>query len=465
MKTRTYKNNSFRKAIIKLLIGTLPITLIMTMLIVFMASISMYFSSGSLSDKLTDTENNELIEKAKSNIEDLSNNMKDYYGTDRRFKLEYQFILSYVKYINALQDSIGNEQDYSYEGLQKQIDIATKELWPRLSYKTDKIITIREYKVKVNRFDFEEECEEIDVLDNIEIISTKPNANTYKKGDKIFVQDEKKIYVCNEYEETKVEHKEEEAFFLTNAQGIKSSFQISYENSTETLEKENEKITVTKPVIKSMEQIDKDWDGLKAIISKRHKDEDVEKAAEVILASAASYLNDDVKEDMIFTGGGSGGLVTPEEFTGGQSEFVEKVSVGAVESYKKYNVIPSITIAQAILESGWGKSGLTAKANNLFGIKAFGWKGAFVEMLTAEYKGDGSKYYITARFRAYNSWEESIEDHSKVLMQSNFAGVRSATNYRDAAHALRAGGYATDPGYPQLIISTIEMYGLYKYDK
>lgn len=156
---------------------------------------------------------------------------------------------------------------------------------------------------------------------------------------------------------------------------------------------------------------------------------------------------------------GGGGAQVPN------GEFINKVLSGAIESYKNYKVLPSITIAQGILESGWGSSGLTVKANNLFGIKAFSdWHGATIEMNTTEYDNAGNAYTVMAAFRAYNDWNGSIEDHSKILQQSNFRGVIQASNYIQAAQALHDGGYATDPQYPSLIIGLIEQYGLQKYD-
>ena len=53
-----------------------------------------------------------------------------------------------------------------------------------------------------------------------------------------------------------------------------------------------------------------------------------------------------------------------------QKKFIEQISKGAISGWRKYKVLPSITIAQAIIESGWGTSGLTVNAKNLFGIKA-----------------------------------------------------------------------------------------------
>jgi flagellum-specific peptidoglycan hydrolase FlgJ len=416
------KRSKTGKFLIKAAIGSSPLVFLGGVLILFNVLIGMYFSNGALSEFLSESENAKLIDHAKSKIDSISGEMKDYYNTDKRFRLEYQYVLAFTKYTNASEDYISSKGQHTFKELEKLIDDTVNLLKPKLDYKKDSIKTVRQYK---------------------EVI-VDPETGEQR-------------------EEMKTESSEEQAFFLINAKTIRATFSFSYETKTETIEKGEETITVTKPVISGMQQTDKDWDVLKQIIAAKYKEEDSEKAAEVILASAASYINENVTEDMIFTGGGA--LISPEQFTGGQAEFIQKVAEGAIDSYKKYNIFPSITIAQAILESGWGQSGLTGKGNNLFGVKAYGWNGAVVDMLTAEYNSDGSKYYVVASFRGYNSWAESIEDHSKVLLNDRYADVRSATNYRAAAEALRAGGYATDPEYPQLLISIIESYGLYQYDK
>lgn len=151
-----------------------------------------------------------------------------------------------------------------------------------------------------------------------------------------------------------------------------------------------------------------------------------------------------------------------------QNEFIEKVSKGAISTYKKYKVLPSISIAQAILESGWGDSGLTQKANNLFGIKAIGgWTGKYVVMMTTEWYG-GTSVQLEQPFRAYDSWDGSIEDHAVFLVENSRygeAGFFSASDYRGQAIALQAAGYATDPQYAQGLCDMVQMYGLDKYDK
>lgn len=176
----------------------------------------------------------------------------------------------------------------------------------------------------------------------------------------------------------------------------------------------------------------------------------------------------DIGLAVIIGGGGGNFSGTGESAPASASEFIERVVPGAQKSQKKYGVFSSIIIAQAILESGWGSSGLTARANNLFGVKAdSSWAGAFVEMETREVYS-GNEVMIMARFRAYESWSHSIEDHGLFLVEnSRYAqyGLFKAKDYIGQAYALKEAGYATDPNYPFLLISIIQEYGLYKYDK
>ena len=131
-------------------------------------------------------------------------------------------------------------------------------------------------------------------------------------------------------------------------------------------------------------------------------------------------------------------------------------------------VLPSITVAQAILESGWGQSILTsAPYYNLFGIKqGTGWQGAIVNMKTSEYV-NGKWVTILAPFRAYSSQMASFQDHTKFLLtNSRYAGngVINAKNYVNMANGLQAAGYATDPTYASRLINLVERYKLQSLD-
>lgn len=144
--------------------------------------------------------------------------------------------------------------------------------------------------------------------------------------------------------------------------------------------------------------------------------------------------------------------------------FINTIKEGALQGYKAYNILPSLTIAQAILESGWGTTQLAIKGKNLFGIKAFSdWKGKRITMETSEWY-NGVKQVIKADFRAYDSYDDSIMDHNKLLSTSRYEAVRKCKDYKSACEAVYKCGYATDPEYAKKLIRLIEQYRLYEYD-
>ena len=157
----------------------------------------------------------------------------------------------------------------------------------------------------------------------------------------------------------------------------------------------------------------------------------------------------------------------PVELT--EEKFIQSI----VDSLKgqKLNILPSVTIAQAILESNWGKSSLAREAFNLFGIKASkDWSGQVYKKQTKEQKATGEVYTITADFRKYGSYLESVKDHDKFFVSTpwrkeNYKKVLEAKNYKTQALALRECGYATDLNYGTKLIQLIERLGLQQYDK
>lgn len=126
-----------------------------------------------------------------------------------------------------------------------------------------------------------------------------------------------------------------------------------------------------------------------------------------------------------------------------QDLFIAKVRRGSVSTYYKFGVLPSVTIAQAIEESGWGESKLASQYNNLFGIKAdSSWTGEKVALIT----GEDYSTVITAYFRVYNTWDQGIYDHGLFLYENSRYGQYGffkATDYRGQTKALQDAGYAT----------------------
>lgn len=150
-------------------------------------------------------------------------------------------------------------------------------------------------------------------------------------------------------------------------------------------------------------------------------------------------------------------------------QFIQNLVPSSQKAYQLYQVLPSISLAQAILESDWGESGLSQNYYNLYGVKA-GAAEPSVQLETSEYI-DGKRITIMAPFRVYNSWAESVEAHAKLLTYGVdwnpklYEPVLKAKNYKEAAHALQKAGYATDPTYAQKIIHVIETYHLAQYDQ
>ena len=153
-----------------------------------------------------------------------------------------------------------------------------------------------------------------------------------------------------------------------------------------------------------------------------------------------------------------------------KNNFIQSLKDYSIENYKKYGVLPSITMAQAILESQWGTSDLASKYHNYFGIKAdSSYTGAKVTMQTGENYND----VITADFRAYNSLEESIYDLGSFLNKNSRYrenGFFNAGNYSGQATALQNAGYATvkdengNEKYASMLINVIRENNLMIYD-
>lgn len=144
--------------------------------------------------------------------------------------------------------------------------------------------------------------------------------------------------------------------------------------------------------------------------------------------------------------------------------FIESVAPGAIASWKQYGVLPSVTVAQAILESGWGQSTLASQYHNLFGIKG-SYNGQSVNMNTNEYYG-GRYVNIVDGFRAYPNNSASVEDHGNFLYSnSRYHNLLGDTNYVSVANKLHADGYATAPNYASALINLVQTYNLTQLDK
>lgn len=162
---------------------------------------------------------------------------------------------------------------------------------------------------------------------------------------------------------------------------------------------------------------------------------------------------------------GPGGAQTSEE----QAALIEWLAYHASREQMKSGIPASVTIAQAILETGWLRANtptrrrMLYRAKNLFGIKGAGPAG-HVEIETHEYVG-GRPVRVTAKFRAYDTYRESFEDRTRLLMTSRY--YSGALKYLDNPRLyIRevAKKYATDPAYAEKVWSIVKRYDLTRFD-
>ena len=162
------------------------------------------------------------------------------------------------------------------------------------------------------------------------------------------------------------------------------------------------------------------------------------------------------------------------------ADVIKKVGALFTADMKKSGILASVSLAQFILESGYGKSELAQKANNCFGMKKSlsgnTWSGSVWDgksvytKKTKEQNKDGSYTTITADFRKYPSVEDSIADHSAYLLgakngsKKRYAGLKGCKEYKKAAKIIKDGGYATSLTYVDKLCSIIEKWKLTQYD-
>ena len=148
--------------------------------------------------------------------------------------------------------------------------------------------------------------------------------------------------------------------------------------------------------------------------------------------------------------------------TAAQQAFISLVVPGAMAAQQRYGIPAAVTIAQAIDESGWGRSVLATADHNLFGIKG---AGPGRDMLPTREHENGMWVTRTAPFRVYHNVAESIEDHGRLLATDPAYRPAMASRGRpDAFATALTGVYATDPGYGSHLIALMRLYNLYRYD-
>lgn len=152
------------------------------------------------------------------------------------------------------------------------------------------------------------------------------------------------------------------------------------------------------------------------------------------------------------------------------SEFIEYAALPAQEGMAEYDVPASVSMAQAIVESNWAQSELTEKGLNYFGIKCAGespYATGCLERPTQECDEDGTCAETVAKFRTYESAEDSFRDHGHFLTtnpryEDAFDHVDDPDQF---AIEIAEAGYATDPAYADKLIGLMQQYDLYQYNK
>ena len=159
------------------------------------------------------------------------------------------------------------------------------------------------------------------------------------------------------------------------------------------------------------------------------------------------------------------------------TEFLDVLGPMASADMQESGILASLTLAQAIFESNYGRSTLAVEANNLFGIKAYSnWEGMVYcsvnKTLYSSYSEAESilgSAYMTANkerfWRAYESWAGSVADHSDLFNTSDrYENLRGLTDYKLACLYVVQDGYTSDAGYTENLINLIEQFELYNYD-
>ena len=160
-------------------------------------------------------------------------------------------------------------------------------------------------------------------------------------------------------------------------------------------------------------------------------------------------------------------------------EVIRRVGPLFTADQKKTGLLASVSLAQFILESGYGKSELAQEANNCFGMKkslsgnswpGSVWDGKSIYTKSTKEQRSWGTETVTAQFRKYPCVEDSIADHSAYLTGARkgsalrYEGLKGCSDYRKAAQIIKNGGYATSKTYVDKLCSIIEEWKLTQYD-
>ena len=146
--------------------------------------------------------------------------------------------------------------------------------------------------------------------------------------------------------------------------------------------------------------------------------------------------------------------------------FIQKVAEKVGKYAPLYGIsVHSPIIAQAIVESGWGKSGLASKYHNYFGLKCgSSWKGKSVNMATKEEYKVGTVTNIRDNFRVFDDFDDGIRGYFEFINTSRYANLKGVKNHEEYVRRLKADGYATSSKYVDNIMRVIRDNKLTRFD-
>ena len=148
------------------------------------------------------------------------------------------------------------------------------------------------------------------------------------------------------------------------------------------------------------------------------------------------------------------------------SEFIEQIATYVKKYAYLYGIeVHSPIIAQAILESGWGKSSLASEYHNYFGLKCGGaWKGKSVNMATQEEYTAGVMTDIRDNFRVFDSMEDGVKGYFDFINYSRYANLKGVKDPEEYCRRIKADGYATSSRYVDSLLRVIRDNNLTRFD-
>ena len=146
--------------------------------------------------------------------------------------------------------------------------------------------------------------------------------------------------------------------------------------------------------------------------------------------------------------------------------FIQKVAEKVSKYAPLYGIsVHSPIIAQAIIESGWGKSGLASKYHNYFGLKCgSSWKGKSVNMTTKEEYKVGTITNIRDNFRVFDDFDDGIRGYFEFINTSRYANLKGVKSPEEYVRRLKADGYATSSKYVDNVMKVIHDNKLTRFD-